>query len=244
MQGWRHPNFSWSLTRMSLSSRVMVATQSLGIRLATSSRGSKARWGPESSPGDINVVTAVFPYCETSDVAAQKAILEAMTPIAKKFFAEAKAQGEDSPRMALLILTKTGLLPFPDFFYYSSSEKFKISPLVLTHPSCALIKWLLAESSRTGGVVAHSSSSELSAHQMGVRRVFGGPPFYLAGAKDQSVSSTNGRSSCRTRTSFKLHFAVAPTLLKELPQGPQGTTARTTPPFVKDRVRLPKQRHR
>ena len=59
---------------------------------------------------------------------------------------------------------------------------------------------------------ASRSPSELSAHQMGVRKVFGGHPFYLAGAKDQSVSSTNGRSSCRTRTSFKLHFSVAPTL--------------------------------
>ena len=29
------------------------------------------------------------------------------------------------------------------------------------------IKWLLAESCRTGGVVAHSSSFELNAHQMG-----------------------------------------------------------------------------
>ena len=80
---------------------------------------------------------------------------------------------------------------------------------------------------------ASFSSSELSAHQMGVRRVFGGPPFYLAGAKDQSVSSSNGRSSCRTRTFIKLHFPVAPTLWKELPQGPQGTTALSTPPFVR-----------
>ena len=41
-------------------------------------------------------------FCETSDVAAQRAILEAMTPIAEKFIAEAKAQGEDSPRKGLL----------------------------------------------------------------------------------------------------------------------------------------------
>ena len=45
VQGWRHPNFSWSLTRMALSSRVMVAPQSLGIRLATSSRGIQSPLG-------------------------------------------------------------------------------------------------------------------------------------------------------------------------------------------------------
>ena len=35
-----------------------------------------------------------------------KAFLEAMTPIAEKFIAEANAQGEDSPRMAFLIVTE------------------------------------------------------------------------------------------------------------------------------------------
>ena len=34
------------------------------------------------------------------------------------------------------------------------------------NPSWEIIKWLLADSSRTSRVVAHSSSSELSAHQM------------------------------------------------------------------------------
>ena len=36
-------------------------------------------------------------------------------------------------------------------------RKFKNSPLIAAHPSCAHIKWLQAESSRAGGVVAHSS---------------------------------------------------------------------------------------
>ena len=71
---------------------------------------------------------------------------------------------------------------------------------------------------------------------MGVRRVFRGLPFYLAWAKDQSVLVkwvseecsevpvlpdrgdrpigllVQWSESCRTRTSFKLHFFVAPTL--------------------------------
>ena len=41
--------------------------------------------------GDFNEVTTVLP---------------AMTPIAEKFIAEANAQGEDSPRMAFLIVTE------------------------------------------------------------------------------------------------------------------------------------------
>ena len=52
---------------------------------------------------------------------------------------------------------------------FSRDEKFKTSPLVPAHPSCALIKWLPAESSRTSGVVPHCSSSELRAHQMARR---------------------------------------------------------------------------
>ena len=40
-------------------------------------------------------------------------------------------------------------------------RKFKNSPLVAAHPSCALIKRLLAESLRTSGVVPHSSPSKI-----------------------------------------------------------------------------------
>ena len=50
----------------------------------------------KGGPGDINEVRTVLPVCETSDVAAQKAILEAMTPIAEKFIAETDAQGEET----------------------------------------------------------------------------------------------------------------------------------------------------
>ena len=70
----------------------------------------------------------------------------------------------------------------------------------------------LAESSRTSGVVAHSSSSELSAHQIGVRRVFGGPPFHLAGGERPIGFLAKWSESFRTRTSFRLYFSVAPTL--------------------------------
>ena len=43
----------------------------------------------------------------------------------------------------------------------SQDEKFKNSPLVSAHPRWALIKWLLVESLRSGGVVAQSSSLEV-----------------------------------------------------------------------------------
>ena len=73
------------MTRMSLSSRG-------DGRAAVSGdpTGDEFPWypkpvgDPKSCLGDINVVTAVLPYCETSDVAAQKAILEALTPIRRK----------------------------------------------------------------------------------------------------------------------------------------------------------------
>ena len=105
--------------------------------------------------GDINEVTTVLPVCETStsDVSAQKAFLEAMTPIAEKFIAEANAQGEDSPRMAFLIVTERRFSPIPDFSGFS----------------------------RDGGVQklpARLISSELSAHQMAASTT---PPFVRAG---------------------------------------------------------------
>ena len=135
----------------------------------------------------------------------KKAILEAMTPIAEKFIAEAKAQGEDSPRMAFLILTKTGLLPFLEFFLnFSSSEKFETSPQVSAHPSLALIKWLQAESSRTGGVVAlQLIRAECSST--------GSAESFRTGGVIPHSSPHDVRSSTHA--------------VEELPQGPQGTTA-------------------
>ena len=86
---------SWSLTRTALSSHVLVAPQSLGIRLEMISH----------------------------------AILEAMTPFAEKFIAEANAQGEDSPRMAFLFVTERRFSPIPEFSGFCGMEEFKNSPL-------------------------------------------------------------------------------------------------------------------
>ena len=76
-------------------------------------------------------------------------------PIAEKFIAEAKAQGEDSPRMAFLIVTEKRLWSIPDFFQLGKVQNF----------------------------TASSNPLELSAHQMSVRREFGSPPFTWQGRK-------------------------------------------------------------
>ena len=60
--------------------------------------------------------------------------------------------------MIYLMARPSRARPGDDLF---AGEKFKNSPLVAAHPSRALIKWLLAESLRTGGVIAHSSSHEV-----------------------------------------------------------------------------------
>ena len=76
------------------------------------------------------------------------------------------------------------------FFQLGNVQNFPASP----NPSWALIKWLLTESSRTSGVVAHSSSSELSAHQMAPSGVIAHP---CGDAKTKSCvsESTENRGS-------------------------------------------------
>ena len=95
----------------------------------------------KGGPGDVNEVTTVLPVCETSGVAAQKAILEAMTPVAEKFIAETNAQGEDSPQMAFLFVIERRFSPIPDFSGFSRDGGVQKLPTRLI-------------------------SSELSAHQM------------------------------------------------------------------------------
>ena len=70
-----------------------------------------------------------------SDVAAKKTVLKAMTAIAEKFFVEAKAQGGFSAK-ALLDGDQERIVAVSVFFGgFSSSEKFKTSPLVSAHPT-------------------------------------------------------------------------------------------------------------
>merc|ERR1712232_793019 len=75
--------------------------------------GAEFPWYPKpvknlkGGPGNINDVTTILAFCETSDAAVQKAIEEALTPIAKKYIDEAKAKGEEEdPELAFFIVTE------------------------------------------------------------------------------------------------------------------------------------------
>lgn len=71
-------------------------------------------WHPEpvidlaDGPGPLNEAACVIALCDGADEAAAKAAEEAMTPVAKKFIAEAKAKGEEDPEIAFMI-AKTGV---------------------------------------------------------------------------------------------------------------------------------------
>jgi len=80
--------------------------------------GDEFPWYPKpvanlkDGPGDINDVPTLVAFCEASDKETQQSIEEAMDPIAKKFRADAKANGNDEPDMAFLIVTESeGLAP-------------------------------------------------------------------------------------------------------------------------------------
>lgn len=76
--------------------------------------GKEFPWHPKpvrnlkAGPGDINEVPTILAFCETSDAAKQAAVVEAMTPIAAKYKAEAKAKGDDDPAVAFTIVTESG----------------------------------------------------------------------------------------------------------------------------------------
>jgi len=80
--------------------------------------GAEFPWHPKpvanlkGGPGNINEVTTILAFCETSDAAAKSAAEAAMEPLAKKYLADAKAAGEDDPKLAFMIVTDNeGLAP-------------------------------------------------------------------------------------------------------------------------------------
>jgi nucleoredoxin len=60
-----------------------------------------------AGPGNINEIPTVMAFCETSDASAQKAIEEAMAPLAKKYREAAKAKGDDDPEVAFMVATSS-----------------------------------------------------------------------------------------------------------------------------------------
>lgn len=61
----------------------------------------------KDGPGNIQEAPTVCAFCETSDAATQKAIEEAMAPLAQKYLDEAKAEGEEEPKLAFSIVTSS-----------------------------------------------------------------------------------------------------------------------------------------
>jgi nucleoredoxin len=80
--------------------------------------GDEFRWYPKpvsnlkGGPGDVNEVTTVVAFCETSDKATQQAIEQAMESLATQMKTDAKAKGDENPQVAFLIVTEnSGLAP-------------------------------------------------------------------------------------------------------------------------------------
>jgi len=59
-------------------------------------------------PGPLNEAAVLIALCEAADGAAQKAAEEAMTPLAEKYIKEAKAAGEDGPKVTFAIAKSAG----------------------------------------------------------------------------------------------------------------------------------------
>jgi len=77
-------------------------------------KGLEFPWYPKpvfnlkGGPGDIQEVPTVIAFCEGCDAEASAKIEAAMTPLATKMLADAKAAGEDEPEVGFAIATEGG----------------------------------------------------------------------------------------------------------------------------------------
>merc|ERR1711977_434875 len=82
--------------------------------IASDPTGAEFPWYPKpvkdlkGGPGNINEVPTVIALCETNDAAAQQAAYAAMEPLATKYLEEAKAAGEEDPKVAFTMATEGG----------------------------------------------------------------------------------------------------------------------------------------
>lgn len=94
-----------------------VITKDGRAAISSDPTGEEFPWHPKpvfnlkGGPGNINEVPTVIALCETQDPETQKAIEEAMNPISIRFKDEAKAAGEEDPKIAFAIATESGGIP-------------------------------------------------------------------------------------------------------------------------------------
>jgi len=61
-----------------------------------------------AGPGGINETPTIVAFCETSDAKTKKIVEDALQPLAEKYIADAKTQGDEDPQLAFVIATEGG----------------------------------------------------------------------------------------------------------------------------------------
>jgi nucleoredoxin len=62
----------------------------------------------KQGPGSIQEVPTVIAFCESSDAASQKQIVEQMTPVAQRYLDEKKAEGLDDVKFGFMVAKEAG----------------------------------------------------------------------------------------------------------------------------------------
>jgi nucleoredoxin len=62
----------------------------------------------KQGPGSIQEVPTVIAFCESSDAASQKQIVEQMTPVAQRYLDEKKAEGLDDVKFSFMVAKEAG----------------------------------------------------------------------------------------------------------------------------------------
>jgi len=80
--------------------------------ISSDPKGLEFPWTPKpvsnlkAGPGNINEVTTVLCFCEKSGEEAQGLCEATMTPLAEKYNAQAKAEGEEDPKFAFVMVSE------------------------------------------------------------------------------------------------------------------------------------------
>eukprot|EP00931_Biecheleriopsis_adriatica_P099575 TRINITY_DN741_c0_g1_i6.p1 TRINITY_DN741_c0_g1~~TRINITY_DN741_c0_g1_i6.p1 ORF type:complete len:417 (+),score=115.40 TRINITY_DN741_c0_g1_i6:109-1359(+) len=93
-----------------LDAELNLVTKDGRAAVSADPEGTELPWHPKpvsdlkSGPGSINEVPTFLLFCEKSDASQQKAFIEAMEPLAKKFLAKAK-EADGDPEVAFMMVT-------------------------------------------------------------------------------------------------------------------------------------------